>query len=488
MRVFTGSLATETNTFAPMPTGLAAFKERRYFPAGCHPAEMSSFGGPLWAARHRAQAYDWTLIEGMVASAQPGGTVTREAYESLRDELLADLRAALPVDIVLLGLHGAMVADGYDDCEGDLLARVREIVGPGVVIGAELDPHAHLSEAMIAHSDVLVAYKEYPHTDILERAYELADLCRRLAQREIAPVAAVIDCDMVVPIHTTREPGRSLVERIQSLEGHNGILTVSIVQGFATGDVPDMGTKVLVYADGDAQAAQQLARELADDLVAMRDMLLVRYLDIDTALDRAMVAPRGPVVLADRSDNPGSGAAGDSTFILRRMLERGIRNAALGPLWDPVAVSIAFDAGVGSRLDMRIGGKIGPLSGDPVDGRCVVRTLMRDLKMTGNGGTPTQMGDCALIEMEGIEIVLNTLRGQAMNVDLFTQLQCDLSSKRIVVVKSAQHFHASFATIAEDILYVGAPGSASPDWNALTYRKIRYPKWPIEQPESGSLN
>jgi microcystin degradation protein MlrC len=273
MRVFTGSLATETNTFAPMPTGLAAFKERRYFPAGRHPAEMSSFGGPLWAARQHAEAYGWTLIEGMVASAQPGGTVTREAYESLRDELLADLRGALPVDIVLLGLHGAMVADGYDDCEGDLLARVREMVGSGVVVGAELDPHAHLSEAMIAHSDVLVAYKEYPHTDILERAYELVDLCWRKARLEIAPVSAVVDCGMVVPIHTTREPGRSLVERIQSLEGHNGILTISLIQGFATGDVPDMGTKVLVYADGDATAAQQLADELARDLVALRDSL-----------------------------------------------------------------------------------------------------------------------------------------------------------------------------------------------------------------------
>ena len=479
MRVFTGSLATETNTFAPMPTGLAAFKDRRYYPAGRHPVDMTPFGGPLWAARTRAAEFGWTLIEGMVASAQPGGTVTRVAYESLRDELLADLRAALPVDIVLLGLHGAMVADGYDDCEGDLLVRVREIVGSDVVVGAELDPHAHLSVAMVEQADVLVMFKEYPHTDILERAHELVELCQHMAQREIAPVAAVVDCEMVVPIHTTREPGRSLVDRIQSLEGSNGILSISIVQGFATGDVPDMGTKVLVYADGDASAAEKLAHELASDLIAMRDALLVRYLDVDTALDRAIAAPRGPVVLADRSDNPGSGAPGDSTFILRRMLERGIGGAALGPLWDPVAVGIAFDAGVGATLDMRIGGKVGPLSGDPVDGRCLVKALVRDMRMTGNGGTPTPMGDCALIEMQGIEILLNSFRAQALNVDMFTQLQCDPASKRIVVVKSAQHFHASFSTIAQEILYVGAPGSASPDWSALPYMKIKYPKWPI---------
>ena len=127
----------ETNTFAPIPTGLGAFHDRGYFRAGQHPGEMTFFGGPLWAARQRAASYGWTVIEGLVASANPGGVVTRLAYETLRDELLTDLRAALPIDIVLLGLHGAMVADGYDDCEGDLLGEVREMVGPDAVIGAE---------------------------------------------------------------------------------------------------------------------------------------------------------------------------------------------------------------------------------------------------------------------------------------------------------------------------------------------------------------
>ncbi len=149
MRVFSATLATETNTFAPMPTGLASFQERGYYKAGQHPDHMSFFAGPLWAARLRGKPAGWTLLEGVVAAAQPSGTTTRAAYEALRDELLADLKAALPVDMVLLGLHGAMVADGYDDCEGDLLRRVRAIVGPKVVVGAELDPHNHLSAAMV---------------------------------------------------------------------------------------------------------------------------------------------------------------------------------------------------------------------------------------------------------------------------------------------------------------------------------------------------
>jgi microcystin degradation protein MlrC len=479
MRIFTGALATETNTFSPLPTGLAAFTSREYLPAGTHPDHMTFYGGPLWVARERAQACGWTVVEGLVASAQPGGTTTRAAYETLRDELLADLRAALPVDMVLLGLHGAMVADGYDDCEGDILQRVRAMVGPDVIVGAELDPHAHLTPLMVEQATVLVLFKEYPHIDVYERAGELVDLCHAAYLRKQQPVAALVDCDMVVPMHTTREPARSFVSRIKALEGRDGILSISVAQGFATGDVPEMGTKVLVYADGDAAAAQALARTLADALIDMREQLMVPYRSVDEALDEALTFDDGPIVLADRSDNPGSGAAGDSTYLLARMRERGIRNAALGPIWDPVAARIAFDAGVGAELDLRIGGKVGPLSGAPVDARCRVVATHANMMMTGNSNTQIALGDCALVDADGILIALVSLRTQAYHTDLFTQLGCDLAAQRIIVVKSAHHFYARYAPLARAVVYVAAPGSASPDWRSLPYRKIRLPKWPI---------
>jgi microcystin degradation protein MlrC len=480
MRVFSGSLATETNTFGPMPTSLASFRDRGYFPAGQYPDQLSLFAGPLWAARLRGREKGWDLVEGMVAGAQPSGITTRQAYETLRDELLGDLRAALPVDMVLLGLHGAMVADGYDDCEGDLLQRVRAMVGPDVVIGAELDPHNHLTEAMVGHADVLISFKEYPHTDILERGLELVDLCAAKREGRIHPVAVVVDCEMIVTIHTTHQPARGFVDRLQSLEGKDGVLSISITHGFAWGDVPGMGTQVLVYTDGDAAQAQALARQLADELIAMREALNVDFPDIDTSLDEALAFDGGPVVLADSADNPGGGASGDSTFVLRRMVERGIRNAALGPLWDPVAARIAFDAGLGARLMLRIGGKIGPLSGDPIDLDCTVKALKHDMVMTGLAGTPMQMGDCALVEAAGIEIVLISLRNQAMGTDLFTQLGCDLAAKKIIVVKSSQHFYASFSKVAGRVIYVGAPGAVARDLSTLPYRNIRRPKWPLD--------
>jgi len=479
MRVFSGSLATETNTFGPMPTGLASFHDRGYFPAGRHPDQMTFFSGPLWAARLRGKEHGWELVEGMVAGAQPNGTTTRHAYETLREELLADLRAALPVDMVVLGLHGAMVADGYDDCEGDLLQRVRAIVGPNVVVGAELDPHSHLTPAMVDNADLLITFKEYPHTDVLERGLELVDLCAAMAAKKIRPVAAMVDCDMIVTIHTSREPARGFVDRLQSLEGKDGVLSISVAHGFSWGDVPEMGTKLLVYTDGDAPKAQALARQLADELIGMREALTVRYPDIDTALDEALAFDGGPVVLADGADNPGGGAAGDSTFVLRRMVERGIRNAAIGPMWDPIAVRIAFEAGAGARLAMRIGGKISPMSGQPMDLMCTVKALHADMVMTGLADTPVPLGDCALLEADGIEIVLITLRNQAMGTDLFTQLGCELAAKKIIVVKSSQHFYASFSRLAKQVIYVGAPGAVTLDLGTLPYRKARLPKWPV---------
>jgi microcystin degradation protein MlrC len=479
MRVFSGSIATETNTFGPMPTGLASFRDRGYYRAGEHPDRPTQFSGPLWAARLRGKELGWELFEGVVAGAQPSGITTRAAYEQIRDELLADLRRALPVDMVLLGLHGAMVADGYDDCEGDLIARVREIVGPKVVIGGELDPHNHLTPQMVGNADVLIAFKEYPHTDVVERAIELVDLCAAKVQGKANPVAAVADCQMIVTMHTSRQPARGFVDRIQALEGRDGVLSISVSHGFAWGDVPEMGTKVLVYTDGDREQAQALARQLADELIGLRERLAVRSPGIDDALDEAIAFDGGPVVIADGADNPGGGAASDSTFFLRRLIERGIGNAAVGPVWDPIAVRIAFEAGAGAKLALRIGGKISPLSGEPLDLQCTVKALRPDMMMTGLAGM-MPLGDCALVEANGVEIVLITLRNQALNTDLFTQLGCDLAARKIVIVKSSQHFYASFSKIAKHVIYGDAPGAVTSDLKTLPYRKIRRPKWPLD--------
>lgn len=480
MKIFSGSLATETNTFSPIPTGLSAYRSRGYYPAGQHPDRMQMFSGPLWAARQRAQGKDWTLVEGMTAGATPAGLTTRHAYETLRDELLEDLRRAGKVDIALFGLHGAMVADGYDDCEGDLLRRAREIVGPDTVIGAELDPHCHLTDTMVNSADFLVCFKEYPHTDILDRAYDLVDLCVARAERRIKPTRAVFDCEMISIMHTSREPMRSFVDRLLAMEGKEGVLSVSIAHGFPWGDTPDMGSKVLVYTDGDAGQAERLARALGEEIIGFRDQLAPPYPGADEALDQALALADFPVVLADSADNAGGGAPSDATFILERVLARGIQDVAIGPFWDPVAVQLCFEAGDGAQIKLRIGGKVAPVSGQPLDLACEIVALKRDAIMTGLAGTPALLGDVAVVRSQGVTIVMTTNRTQAMDTDLFTQFGVDLGAMKLVIPKSSQHFYASYSKIGRHVIYVETPGAITQDYNALPFTKRKLPKWPFK--------
>lgn len=480
MKIFSGSLATETNTFSPIPTGLSAYRARGYYPAGQHPDRMQMFSGPLWAARQRAQGKDWTLIEGMTAGATPAGLTTRHAYETLRDELLDDLRRAGKVDIALFGLHGAMVADGYDDCEGDLLRRAREIVGPDTVIGAELDPHCHLTDAMVNSADFLACFKEYPHTDILDRAYDLVDLCVARAEGRIKPTRAVFDCEMISIMHTSREPMRGFVDRLLAMEGKEGVLSVSIAHGFPWGDTPDMGSKVLVYTDDDAGQAERLARALGEEIIGFRDQLAPPYPGADEALDQALALADFPVVLADSADNAGGGAPSDATFILERVLARGIQDVATGPFWDPVAVQLCFEAGQGAQIKLRIGGKVAPVSGQPLDLACEIVALKRDAVMTGLAGTPALLGDVAVVRSQGVTIVMTTNRTQAMDTDLFTQFGVDLGAMKLVIPKSSQHFYASYSKLGRHVIYVETPGAITQDYNALPFTKRKLPKWPFK--------
>jgi microcystin degradation protein MlrC len=275
------------------------------------------------------------------------------------------------------------------------------------------------------------------------------------------------------------------VQRVQALEGRDGVLSISVTHGFAWGDVPDMGTKVLVYTDGrrtGAAAGDRLARRLADELVGLREALVPRWRGIDDALDEALALPAGagPVVIADSADNPGGGAAGDATFILRRLVERGIGGAALGPLWDPGAVRIAFEAGAGARLPLRLGGKVSPLSGDPLDVDCAVKALASDMVTAGLAGTTVALGDCALVDAQGVDVVLVSRRSQGFAPDLFTRLGCEPAQRRVVVVKSSQHFRAAFEPLAAAIVYAAAPGAVTSDLRSLPYRRIGRPKWPLD--------
>jgi microcystin degradation protein MlrC len=485
MRVFSAALATEINTFSPIPTDLKSFKDNFYFPPGTHPEGARLFTAPLVVARRRAKSDGFTLIEGTCSFAEPAGMVSREAYETLRDEILGQLRAALPVDAVILGLHGAMVAHGYDDCEGDLLAHVRAIVGPKVVVGAELDPHCHMTEAKVAAADILICFKEFPHTDFLARGEELVDLCLKAARNEIRPVMSVHDCRMIASFPTSRQPMRGFVDKIIGLEGRDGVLSISVAHCFPYADVPEVGAKIVVVTDDRKAVGDHLAKSLGEELWSMRGKTTPEFDGPDGAITRALANNRPqPVVMADPSDNPGGGAPGDSTVILRRLIERGVEGAVIGPIWDPVAVRFCFAAGEGAKLQLRFGGKTAPSSGQPIDAEVTITKLVRNAHQTFAGAI-VPLGDCAAIRFGGIAAVLISNRTQALGPDLFTNLGVDLGKQRIVVVKSTNHFYAGFAPLAAEVLYVDSDGPIPRDMRRIPYTRLKRPIWPLDENPHG---
>ena len=482
MRLFSATIATETNTFSPLPTSLAAYQECVFLRPGEHPQDTPLMcTAPLWVARRRAAGEGFTLIEGSCFAASPAGTTNRADYEFMRDEILAQVKAALPLDGVLLGLHGAMVAHGYDDTEGDVIERVRALVGPDCVIGVELDPHCHLTLKRVRLADIFVLYKEFPHTDVVERAEDLLTLVLRTIRGEIRPVMSLYDCRQIASYPTTLPLMRAFVDKTAAMEGKNGVLSVSIGHCFPYADVAELSGRILVITDND-----RLATEIGQEFISMRGRTAPDYLSIEDGIDTAMSFNASPVVMADPADNAGGGAPSDNTTILRRLIERDVSDAAVGPIWDPIAVRLCFDAGEGASFPLRFGGKIGPTSGTPVDAMVTVTALKRDCWQSF-GPTQVPLGDCAAVTVGGVAVVLISNRTQALGLELFRNLGIEPTERKLVVVKSTNHFMAAFGPIAKKVIYVDADGPLSRDYRRIPYTKVQRPIWPLDAETSPGL-
>jgi microcystin degradation protein MlrC len=367
-----------------------------------------------------------------------------------------------------------MVADRTEDCEGDLLARVRALVGPEVAVGAELDCHAHLTQRMQDEADVLVFFKEYPHTDYVECGEQLLDLLERTRRGQVRPLMRAFDCHMVAAMPTRQEPLRSFMAEVRARE-LGAVLSISVVHGFARGDVPDMGTKVLVVTNDDAALAERTAHELGHRLFDLREQLRTTRPTMADTLDQALADVARPQILVDVDDNPGGGAGGDNTEVLRLLLSRGVKEVCAGPLWDPLAVRFCFDAGVGARLRLRIGGKVSIDSGAPLDVHAEVLALQR-YHHQRVGSLDAPLGDAAAVCFEGIEVVLTSVRDQAYDPSLFSGLGIDCTARRFIVLKSAQQFHLGFDAVTTQARALRRPARA-PD----AFQRVRRPLWPLDE-------
>ena len=475
LRLYVAGLAHETNSFSPLPTSLKHFEEGVCYRPGVRGREaalsFSGYGEAVAVARERGD----TVVEGPCFWSQPSGPSTRATYARLREDVLAGLRGG-PFDAVLLNLHGAMMAEDEEDCEGDLLARAREIVGEAAPIGAILDLHGNLTRRMVETGAILVGVKEYPHSDYRPRVEELYAILSGMARGHLRPTTTLRTIPVLSLQGTTEEPMRGLVSELKATEGRDGVLAVTLMHGFPWSDGAETGASLVIVSDGaQAESIDRLADRLAERFLAIVDAAPVRCISAAGAVAEALATPagRGPVVIADSSDNPGGGAASDSTFLLRELLERGVEDAALGMLWDPQAVLIAADAGVGARVPLRLGGKVGPLSGDPLDVKAEVLCIRSDaLQKNYNGEQVDPIGLAAALRVGGVEIVVNSLRRQVFSPECFTELGVDAGRKALLVVKSSQHFRTAFDPIARATIYCDAPGSLNTDLSRMPYRRL----------------
>jgi microcystin degradation protein MlrC len=483
-KVFYSALMTETNSFSNIPTSYQSFVEGGMQRGnGTVYDEQGNVRFSMQPLLERVQGEGMELVAGLFADAAPGAPVQHGDYLRLREELLHALRQQLPVQAVFLSLHGAMMSTACDDCEGDLLREVRALVGPEVPIGAVLDPHAHLTDKMVEYADIMAFMKEYPHIDGLERSAEVLDILFAMLKGDLCPCAVVFDCQTTGFFPTQDQPMRGFVDSLFEREQQPGVLSISLVHGFPWGDTPQAGTKVLVYTDDDVMLGQAVAEEVGRDLARILPETGLKTITVERTIEQLCSYsnhPNGsdpqnvkPSVLADIADNPGGGAPSDSTFLLQAILDAGIRDVAIGLVFDPEAVKACHQVGVGGRLTLRIGGKISQFSGTPVDLDVEVLGVSCDSQMNVLDLVEMPMGDTAWVRGRGVDIVMGSVRTQMYAPDGFAHIGLDPSSRRALIVKSTNHFQAAFAPIAGEIHYVNTPGAINYNLKQIPYQKYQ---------------
>ncbi len=473
LRCFVAGVQHECSSFSPIPTALRDFTLVRW---DVDPEPMT-LGFGYGESCRVALDLGFDLVTGPFSTAQPSLPAAHAVWETVRESILEPLRAAGDVDIVWLCLHGAQMSDQEDDCEGDLLERARRIVGDRAAIGVLLDLHANLSSRMLDAADLVVTCREYPHIDYGDRAAEMLPVLARIRRGEVQPTTAAVRFMGPGAYPTPDEPMRSFVARFTAAQAEPGVLLVSVNHGFEGSDQPDLSASVVVTTDGDPVLAEQVARRVGDDFLSTVLSRSWAGPGVEASVDAALAATAWPVVVADRADNAGAGAAGDSTFVLAELLRRGATDTAVALLWDPVAVDLCHAAGVGARLPLRIGGKCGPMSGDPLDVQAEVLAVRDDATQAlfGKGEPTFRLGRTAAIRVDGVEVVLASVRTQVFSHHVFTQHGIDHLARKVLVVKSTQHFMNDFGPIAASVIRCDGPGTMTTDLASLPYRRVRRP-------------
>jgi microcystin degradation protein MlrC len=501
-RIFVAGFQHETNTFAPSKADWSAFEAATGFAAYARGDAMLEQLGtgdlPIGGFVREAGRRGWQLLPSLWAGATPSAQVTQAAFERIRRELIEDLQAAVrmgPVDAVYLDLHGAAVAEHVDDCEGELLAEVRQRVGATCPIVASLDLHANVSHRMLGQANALVAYRTYPHIDTAGTGERAARWLARLLGGERWH-SAMQRLPFLLPLNaqcTFAEPAAGLYRLLSDLEAQHGV-HLSFCMGFPASDISDCAASVTGHG-ADAETVQIAVRALADAATQQRSAWRLDLMPPALAVEQAAVAigaGASPVVIADTQDNPGAGGDSNTTGMLHALLAAGAGQrwpggVALALLWDPVAARQAHDLGVGAEAAFSLGRPVvcfdGRLSDAAWQGQARVVALhdgrvQLDGPMRGSGHT--QLGPCARLDVQGVQVLVSSLKCQVLDLALLQFLGIEPGEMALIVVKSSVHFRAAFLPVAKTVLVAQAHGpmAANPadlPWTRLPEQRARTP-------------
>ncbi|HWD56868.1 MAG TPA: M81 family metallopeptidase [Stellaceae bacterium] len=493
-RVLTGRFMHETNTFSIVKTDLALWRRRDFHTGNEIPGVFRGTRSALGATFEAADKYGWTLIHPVSANANPSGTVTDDAFEAIAGMILDAASRQGPIDGVLFHLHGAMVTESHEDGEGELLARLRGVLGADVPIVVTLDLHANVTERMADNADALIAFRSYPHIDMYERAWQGADLLERAMAGKIKPRTIIARRPMIHGLdwgRTQKGPMAELIARGEALEKAGEALAVSVCAGFSLANIRDVGPSVTVTYDamdelGSGPPPREIAETFMDHAWATRDYSSIRLLPVAEAVARAREGKRGdkPLVIADYTDNPGGGGYGDATAFLRGLVDAGLEGVAFHAICDPEAIAAGIGAGIGATTTLTLGGKTDPSRGGgplTLAGEITCLTNGRFIAYGPmGGGVERNYGPSMVFRVGGIDIVLISNNGQATDLGQFTSLGIDPVRYPTVAVKSMQHFRAAFEPIAREVILVDTGALCSELYTPELYDRVPRPVWPID--------
>ena len=485
MRIAIGCIGHETNTFSPVATTLDNFKRGSYYRGDeiitAFRGTRTITGGFLDIAEH----LNLQPVPLLWAFATPSGMVEHSAYETLKAEFLDLLQNAGKLDGVLLDLHGAMVTDGFEDAEGDLIHAVREIVGETWIV-TTLDLHANITAQMADDSDVIIGFDTYPHIDCYERGFEAGQLLFGMNEGKIQPTMAYRQLPLLTapPAQCTmKAPMIGVLNALHALETKPGVVTATLSMGFPFADITDAGVSILVTTNGDMALAETYADQFASDIWEMRTAFTFNLHTVESAIEIANETDGKPIVLADGADNPGGGGPCDGTTILQKFIAADVQDAVIAVIADPESVAQAVDAGVGNNVQLNVGGKTDTQHGTPVALTGYVKTLSDGrfiLKGPMGRGTVGNMGRTAVIQVGGVEIILTERRIQPYDAEVLRSVGIEPQTRKLIALKSAVHFRADYTPIAHQILDVDTPGVHSPNLFNYDYQKLRRPIYPLD--------